>query len=277
MEKSKLKLTLAETFKIIVNAHGASESYFKEIADKAINFAAKCIPIEFIKITIIFTSDYNLTITEFVGKKETNVENGREANGRFITNDCLKEKEGGDGNDIIVINCDKIFSFSCNENEKKNFMVSVVVHELVHWFDYLRKNEFYLKYEIPFRKKLSGRDQKLECYFYYRSEMRAKYYQEKYYLGTVGKTGESIEKEIGEIPERIKVQTIEEQWYNVSHAWGQVLCWKKYDDRFMVTGKKYLNSTSNKENKVLPLIFELNRFYKFCDRLTQCVTEFKHQ
>lgn len=162
---------------------------------------------------------------------------------------------------IIIINLAKL------RNAPQVFKESVIVHELVHYYDYIISGaHFSNKYKV----NLSDNGI-LIAYFQTRSEMRAKFYQEKYtYI-----SNETSYHSLRHLRETLTPINESDIFYSLSHAKGQLHYWdslvlqpalKQFVEKEKSKIAKY-----EKLNGIIDLteIFEINGFFEFCNKTSK--------
>lgn len=216
------------------------------------------------RLEIIFSSNYieDRNIIARVPKipKEKDVS----SNGEYIP--ISNQKDTGKNKSIIIVNVKQVF-------KDKLFFKSVIVHELSHYYD----ERLLPEKLISSCEKESTR---FMIFFHIYSEMRSKYYQETYIVKNCQtKISDHVEAEL-------KKKRFYDDWYNIAHRWGQILCWednKEYSNLnktilMEIDAEKYGLYMHNQDSILLPLIFDKKldiEFQKICGVLSLKESYFK--
>lgn len=218
--------------------------------NKAVHFLNSCFEEELCyDFLCIISDDY----TNDVNKYHITSNDNNTSNGTFIPTFFQKnpiEK------DIIIINWKKRREFS------ETTLVSIFVHEFVHYLDYRMCPELENKFKIKFSKdiKRNSLDDVIGGYFQNRSEMIAKYFQEKYeYIDNNSK--EYIIKQINDNYTKIKS---EYDIKDIAYLTGQFLCWKELaeDDNDILSALHFVEAQLN-------LIWEIHPTYRLDNLFTK--------
>ena len=207
-------------------------------------------------VRVIFALNYDEKIKKYHFKPDkTNT-----SNGITIPWFHLKKWLGLLGT-VIVINNQKII------HTDDQFITSVLIHEMVHYLDYLECSNFTNKYKVEFNTHhpLNTIGNVLIGFFQTRSEMRAKYFQEKYMC-----IHENIAKRIDSDMTKINNNNI---FYELAHLRGQIHCWKEYlsqTDQYDLIRKVQTKENEINERykniKNLEELFEIDDLYNFFDK-----------
>lgn len=235
--------------------NSAQQKYYKQLINQAIEFLnnERIILEDNWDLGILFSTNYIDDVNSIHFKS-----NCKDSNGIMIPTLYQKKKEKPQ----IVINWGKMRSKGVSDE----VVISVLIHELVHYMDYFYLEEFGDKYDIDFQNLIKDSIQdNLGGYFTFRSEMRAKYYQEKY----------SIKNDIlcpKYISKTYKVINGEDDFYNISRAYGQLKCWKEAcngnkEILHIIREKEQELLNVNPEGNSLIKIFNIEDFYNFADAI----------
>lgn len=197
----------------------------------------------------IITDDYNSCIKKFVENGDTS-----DVNGRYIPRKDLKAKCGID-KDLIIINYKKVLKAQQETNNIKIHLTSVIIHEVTHLIDFVNYDEFKTTFDDFFKDENISDELKAEFEkrFWYYSEMRAKYFQDKYFLNQISLSEQKqwIEKTATKISK-------DYVYYGIAHLWGQLKLWNDF---------KHLGiyELIEKNTKVLNEFKESDQFADFSD------------
>lgn len=147
-----------------------------------------------------------------------NEKNYKNSNGTYQHPSELKESNN---KPFIFFNWKKL------SNTPDNFIISVYIHELVHFLDHHLCPKIEEKYGaiwVPDGKS-SETDKLITNMFNLWSEKRAKYYQEKYICSSPNK--KNMIKHIQNTAKKITNGDDSEIFYNYAHLLGQILCWEQ--------------------------------------------------
>lgn len=116
---------------------------------------------------------------------------------------------------IIIIN---YFRFIKKDS---SFVTSVLIHEIIHTIDFLKINSFSGKFNLKFENNYlhETKESLFIALFFIHSEMRAKYFQEKYICCKIG-VNSQIDKYIDYI------NSVNEIGYEIQHKKASLRCWK---------------------------------------------------
>ncbi|MGG0937191.1 hypothetical protein ABHN11_13890 [Brevibacillus centrosporus] len=251
-------------------AFGRDDEKAKRMVLHAINFITEKLEMDIggINLSILFSEDYagDTAAVHFQPGQ-----NGNE-NGIFIPEFYQKEQVRERNIPIIIINWGKLSKLKTPM--KDTFLVSVIVHELVHYYDYCVTYpscivERYGKVlENGARGSLEGY---IGGYFLYRSELRAKFYQETYIL-----TSERVACTLANLSK--KATKIEASYYSLAHARGELLCWKSLLESsflpdememqaFLAKREQAISQVETGRYVNLAELFELEPFFTYCDSI----------
>lgn len=165
----------------------------------------------------IVSDNYYADIRKYHGDPEA----PNTANGIFIPSFYQRKSIG---KPILIFNWSKI------GNASNSFVTSVFTHEFVHVIDYRLCEELEKKYGKIF--VLHVEPNTLEDWIgglhQIRSEMRAKYFQEKYECSLLSQRMD-IHKRMTHHAAR--VSSVNDD-YNIAHLTGQLLCWQEYVEKY---------------------------------------------
>ena len=163
-----------------------------------------------------------------------------------------------DRKDIIIINWKKIEEKQYDED----FIISIFIHEFSHFIDYRLCPILEKRYSIHFSLdiKFDSCDDIIFGLFQMQSEMRAKYFQEKYEC-MVNNSKENIIRHINEYAAQLNSM---DDTYNIAHLTGQFLCWKEFagDDDDILSALHFVETQLN-------LIWELRPDYRIDNLFTK--------
>ena len=219
--------------------------------NKAVHFLNSCFEEElYYDFLCIISDDYTNDVNKYHYKLDDD-----DSNGIFIP--TFYQKNTNEKN-IVIINWSKITK---KPNDEK-FIISVFVHEFIHFLDYRMCPELENKFKIKFSKdiKRNSLDDVIGGYFEHRSEMIAKYFQEKYeYVDNNSK--EYIIKQIN--INRTIIKSADET-KNIAYLTGQFLCWKELaeDDDDILSALHVVEEQLN-------LIWELRPDYRIDNIFTK--------
>lgn len=207
----------------------------------------------------IVSENYCADIQKYHGDPES----PNTANGTFIPSFYQRKPIG---KPILIFNWNKI------RNTPKSFITAVFIHELVHVIDYQLCEELEKKYGKMFRLHvepdtladwIGGLHQM-------RSEMRAKYFQEKYECSLLSQRMD-IHRRITH--HAAKISSVED-YYNIAHLTGQLLCWQEYVEKYprLQTAVSAINETlaefwSKNPNTNFKDVFSKEDFLTKCEEI----------
>ena len=209
----------------------------------------------------IVSDNYYADIRKYHGDPEA----PNTANGIFIPSFYQRKSIG---KPILIFNWSKI------GNALNSFVTSVFTHELVHVLDYQLCEELEKKYGKIFM--LHVEPDTLEDWIgglhQMRSEMRAKYFQEKYECSLLSQRMD-IHKRITH--RAAKVSSVND-YYNIAHLTGQLLCWQEYVEKYpgLQTAVSAVNETlaefwSENPNANFKDVFAKEDFLAKCEEISQ--------
>lgn len=174
-------------------------------------------------------------------------------------------KEYGDiKQNIFVI----LFNNVKLKEKTRSFFISVIIHEMIHYFDYQNTKSLAEKFKLKlYKDPQESRENRVCGFFQMWSEMRAKYYQEKSYVLNNGLSGSLLfDNHVNKNYTKLKG---EGDWYNMAHQWGQLLCWNECGESLkerQAIRDKCVNIYKDEHLTIfLPLNFEWNSFIKFAN------------
>ena len=230
--------------------------YIRKIIIKAMQFLSYCIKIDksYFDLHCIISQQYENDVKKYHGKSE------KEDNSNAIYIPPFYQKSPGNKS-ILIINWSKI------KNAFPSFIISVFVHEFVHYLDFLLCHEIEEKYGKIFALNFEPNtfEDRIGGFFYMRTEMRAKYFQEKYEC-SIDSSTEHLRRRIKECATK---PTSEFDFYNIAQLTGQVRCWKEFSQNnksllsYIAPLEKLLNKLFSKNPpSECVSIFERDSFFK---------------
>lgn len=219
----------------------------KDIISKAVTFLCSNFDVDvpYFDFLCIVSTNFIDDKNFFHGKPDNN----DNSNGIFIPTFYQSENTTKD-KDIVIINWKKISHFS------DIFIISVFIHEFSHFLDFRLCPTLEKKYNIIFglQTKYDSLDDIIGGFFCMRSEMRAKYIQEKYEY-VIDSSKEYIIEQIK--LNATKVESIDDT-YAISHLTGQFLCWNELSQ----SDTDILNALQPIKNQLIQ-IWDSNPQYRF--------------
>lgn len=243
-----------------------------------------------IHIHIIISTDYVIDVKKVHFQPETL--NIGDENGIFIPYFFQNEESKKSNLPIIIINWNRIDNkVNGSLKYKKIILESVIVHELVHYYDFCftYPTSIIQKYGNVFEKYNKGNFYgAVGGVFQNRSEVRAKFYQEKYIVSNeiIDFNLDYMSKYISGYLCDIDVSNRSQTYYTLAHVRGLLLCWsnlsnlEKYHHKkgelqryIMEVNQEILNIEVTNQYQNMSEVFELDMFYKFCDKLGENETD----
>lgn len=199
----------------IEHPKGYKRKYFEQMINEAISFLNQYerFDIQNLKIKFIVTIEYQQEVNKYHLKPENST-----SNAMYIP---TFYQRGASDSSVIIVNWHKI------RNAPESFKKSVFVHEITHYFDYLLCSTIEDKYGKIFMINVVRNSfaDVIGAYFQMRSEMRAKYYQEKYECSVLNNKPELVIDRCRN--NATKIPPGDDNFYEIAHLTGQYLCWKK--------------------------------------------------
>lgn len=253
----------------------------KELISNAILFFENEFIVDTDKIHIIISSDYVTDVKKIHFQPETL--NGGDENGMFIPCFFQNEENKKSNMPMIIINWNRLDKVNGSPKYREIIVESIIVHELVHYYDFCftYPTSLIQRYGNVFENYDKGNfSDIIGGIFQNCSEVRAKFYQEKYILtsGIIDFNLDYMSKYISSYLCKINLSNRSQTYYTLAHIRGLLLCWsnlanlEKYHHKkdelqryIMGVNQDILHKEMTNQYQNMSEVFELDMFYEYCD------------